>query len=61
MFGIRPTQYVARIFQQRVLKTGTGAEERSLLLAGKTDRPQCAVDVAVWAGGHAPETVETMQ
>ncbi len=52
MFGIGPAQHIAGIFQHRVLKTAAGAEERAPLLAGKTDRTQCAVDVAVRAGGH---------
>jgi hypothetical protein len=42
MFRIDPAQHVAGKFQHRMLKTAAGAEERALLFAGKTDRPQCA-------------------
>ncbi len=61
MLRIRPAQHVAGIFDDRVLKTTAGAQEWAFLLAGKTNRPQCAVGITVGAGGHAPEAVEGMQ
>src|SRR5450830_676660 len=61
MLGIRPAQYMARIFQDGMLETATGAEERSLLFAGVSDRQQCAFQAAVGAGRYAPETIKKAQ
>ena len=61
MFGIGPAQHVAGKFQHRMLKTAAGAEERSLLFAGKTNGAQGTSFAFVGAGRYAPETVEMRQ
>ena len=61
MLGISPSQNVAGVFEYRVLKTATRTEERSLLFAGKANRSQRTVFIAVRTGGHAPKAVEVLQ
>src|SRR5450830_223387 len=61
MLGVGPAQYMARIFQDGMLETATGTEERSPLFAGVSDRQQGAFQAAVGAGRYAPETVKEAQ
>lgn len=57
MYRIGPTQNIARIFQNRVLKTAAGTEERTPLFAGKANGAQCALFTFVGAGRYAPKTI----
>jgi len=51
---VRDVERVARIFDQGVLETATGAEEWNLIFAGETDGGERAFHFSIGTAGHAP-------
>jgi hypothetical protein len=59
MFRVGPSQDVASVFKDGVLKSTAGPEKRPALLSRKTNGPERTVHAAIRTGGHAPEPIET--
>ena len=57
MIGLSKSQNVACILYQSMLKAPSGADEGTLLLAGKSDRAQRAIHAAIRAARSTPDAV----
>jgi hypothetical protein len=58
MLGILETQYMARILDQSMLETASGADERPALLTCESDSPQRAIHAFVRAGWSTPQGIK---
>ncbi len=60
MLGIGPTQDVARVLNDRVLKSSARSEKRPPILTRKSNRNQSARHAAIGARGYTPEPAEVL-
>jgi hypothetical protein len=56
---ITPSQYVAGVFHDGVLKATACSEERAARLTGKPDRAQGTFHVSIGAARNAPQTIDS--
>lgn len=59
MVGIDPTENVAGVLDDGVLKSTTCTKEGNPRFPGVTDGKKCAVHAAVRRGGDAPDAIES--
>ncbi len=58
MRGVVEAADIARVLDERVLKASAGAEKRTRLFAGESNRRERSFGVGIGACGNAPDSVE---